>query len=73
MNLTEIAKLQELEHEAFIDLMYCENNYGMRDESTEYSRTRWGVYYDLLDRFKIEPIPITQQEVSGENDNKTSN
>lgn len=66
MNRTEIAKLQELEHEAFVDLMHCENNYGMRDESTEYARTRWGVYYDLLDEFGIPSLPVTLQEVRGE-------
>ena len=62
MNKTEIAKLQELEHEAFIDLMHCEKNYGMRDETTVRIRTKWGVYYDLLDQFNIE----TLQEVRGE-------
>lgn len=66
MNRTEIAKLQKLEHDAFVDLMYSETNYGMRDETTVYTRTRWGVYYDLLDEFGIPSLPVTLQEVRGE-------
>ena len=55
MNRTEIEILKKHEKEAYIILLDMEEKLGFRDPLTEHARARWGVYYDLLDEFKIEP------------------